>query len=200
MWRLTEDAALNGVKSTTRYRSKQPSKRSNRNQRPQPQRQASGMKGGQAARRSARLRRAYYLNDVHNTEPYASRSVPRVSESMLDVPLPSPCVLSPSHPLEDQFVYSDTDSFGKSPALSRLGIYPAMQGYMSSPTSHSQGALGTEQRFMLHPSPSTSFFTDSPSPTIDEPSTPDFKCDWAQDMPLCGPYVHGDLACPEFEG
>ncbi|KAF2732944.1 winged helix DNA-binding domain-containing protein, partial [Polyplosphaeria fusca] len=51
MWKLTNEAIQEGVKSTTRYRSKQPNKRGHRMGQPQPQRQASGAKGGQAAKR-----------------------------------------------------------------------------------------------------------------------------------------------------
>jgi hypothetical protein len=76
MWRLTDEAIREGVKSTTRYRSKQPNKRSHRTQQPQPQRQASGAKGGQAARRSANLRRSKRMNGQYRNDPYISRSVP----------------------------------------------------------------------------------------------------------------------------
>ncbi|KAI8932260.1 hypothetical protein NX059_010461 [Plenodomus lindquistii] len=58
MWRLSASALREGVKSTTRYRSKVPNKRAHRSHFPQPQRQASGSKGGQAARRSVRMRRS----------------------------------------------------------------------------------------------------------------------------------------------
>ena len=64
MWRLTDEAIREGVKSTTRYRSKQPNKRGHRTQQPQPQRQASGAKGGQAARRSARMKRSGRMQDT----------------------------------------------------------------------------------------------------------------------------------------
>ncbi|KAJ9666287.1 hypothetical protein H2201_003475 [Coniosporium apollinis] len=72
-WRLTEDAIRNGVKSTTRYRSKIPNKRGGRSQHPAPQRQASGAKGGQAARKAAKFRRAVRLREANGaqvTDPY----------------------------------------------------------------------------------------------------------------------------------
>ena len=78
MWKLTDRAILEGVKSTTRYRSKQPNKRGHRMGQPQPQRQASGAKGGHASKRSARLRHAHRMKKsyIHKSEPYVARSVP----------------------------------------------------------------------------------------------------------------------------
>lgn len=84
MWRLTEEAIREGVKSTTRYRSKQPNKRSQRSGTPWPQRQASGQKGGNASKRSAKLRRSQRGHNAYATyrsSPYMySRSVPADSE------------------------------------------------------------------------------------------------------------------------
>ncbi|KAF1816640.1 hypothetical protein P152DRAFT_131005 [Eremomyces bilateralis CBS 781.70] len=62
MWRLDEDAVREGVKSTTRFRTKQGNKRNGRSHHPAPQRQASGAKGGQATKRNARLRRSGKLD------------------------------------------------------------------------------------------------------------------------------------------
>lgn len=56
MWRLTPDAALNGVLSTTRYRKETKRKSTNHNRTPAKQRQDAGAKGGQATRAQARLR------------------------------------------------------------------------------------------------------------------------------------------------
>jgi hypothetical protein len=59
MWRLTEAAVHQGVKSTTRYRAKLPSKRSSRGHHAAPQRKASGSKGGLATRTAlAKYRRS----------------------------------------------------------------------------------------------------------------------------------------------
>ena len=67
MWRLTDEAVRYGVASTTRYRSKLPSKRRCRSHHPAPQRQASGAKGGHAARKTAaRLRRSDRLKLAHS--------------------------------------------------------------------------------------------------------------------------------------
>ncbi|KAF2458434.1 hypothetical protein BDY21DRAFT_302623 [Lineolata rhizophorae] len=62
-WRLTSEALLHGVKSTTRYRSKTPHKRNSRSHVPAPQRQASGAKGGLAAKKAhMRQKQAERLN------------------------------------------------------------------------------------------------------------------------------------------
>lgn len=58
LWRLTEDAVLRGIQSTTRYRkgdSKRKAQRSNRGS-PDNKRVKSGAKGGQATRRLANRR------------------------------------------------------------------------------------------------------------------------------------------------
>lgn len=60
-WRLTEEAAVNGVQSTTRYRKcdgKRKPQRSNRHGSPDDKRVRSGAKGGQATRRLASHRAA----------------------------------------------------------------------------------------------------------------------------------------------
>jgi len=57
VWVLTELAIKNGVQSTTRYRKTGSAKKTNLNRVPAVQRQRSGAKGGQAARRAAKLRR-----------------------------------------------------------------------------------------------------------------------------------------------
>ncbi|KAF2844628.1 hypothetical protein T440DRAFT_523327 [Plenodomus tracheiphilus IPT5] len=84
MWRLSASALREGVKSTTRYRSKAPNKRNHRSHFPQPQRQASGSKGGQAARRSVRMRRSnrMHMQQEYRSDPYANRSVPAAFDPM----------------------------------------------------------------------------------------------------------------------
>ncbi|KAH9862730.1 hypothetical protein J1614_010823 [Plenodomus biglobosus] len=84
MWRLSAAAIREGVKSTTRYRSKAPNKRSQRSHLPQPQRQASGSKGGQAARRSVRMRRSnrMQMQQQYRSNPNANRSVPAAFDPM----------------------------------------------------------------------------------------------------------------------
>ncbi|KAF2748435.1 hypothetical protein M011DRAFT_348779 [Sporormia fimetaria CBS 119925] len=76
MWRLTDEAIREGVKSTTRYRSKQPHKRQQRTSNPLPQRVASGSRGGHASRRASRLRRSQ-RESHYRPDPYTMcRSVP----------------------------------------------------------------------------------------------------------------------------
>ena len=58
VWVLAPEAISNGVKSTTRYRKHGASKKSNKLVPSAPQRQRSGRKGGLAAKKAARLRRA----------------------------------------------------------------------------------------------------------------------------------------------
>jgi hypothetical protein len=67
MWRLTPAALREGVKSTTRYRSK--AKRSSSRSQPLPQRQASGAKGGNASRRAASNRRAQRARELSRHGP-----------------------------------------------------------------------------------------------------------------------------------
>ncbi|KAB2579334.1 Forkhead box protein O [Lasiodiplodia theobromae] len=61
MWRLTDEAIREGVKSTTRYRKKEQQRRTarhahNPHHRPSAQRQAAGAKGGDATKRSSEKR------------------------------------------------------------------------------------------------------------------------------------------------
>ncbi|KAL1956745.1 hypothetical protein VTO42DRAFT_6895 [Malbranchea cinnamomea] len=72
VWALTEEAIRNGVQSTTRYR-KQGSKKT-KSEHPVPQRQRSGAKGGRAAKRSARVRRA-----ARDLTPKTEPDLPTVS-------------------------------------------------------------------------------------------------------------------------
>lgn len=55
IWVLADSALEEGVKSTTRYRKHNMGKKSCRTENPAPQRQASGAKGGKAAKKSAML-------------------------------------------------------------------------------------------------------------------------------------------------
>lgn len=54
---LEESALVEGVKSTTRYRKHNPSRKGGKGETPAPLRQRSGAKGGKAARKSAKMRR-----------------------------------------------------------------------------------------------------------------------------------------------
>ncbi|EOA86644.1 uncharacterized protein SETTUDRAFT_88512 [Exserohilum turcica Et28A] len=186
MWRLTEQAIREGVKSTTRYRSKQPNKRGHRSQQPQPQRQASGAKGGQAARRAARLKRSARLHEAYRSAQHMSRSVPASFD-----PSYYRSGFSSSHP-SSPFHGSDAD-FGYG---SQHGDYPASPlpdscpvDFLSSAASYvgspmSQGMPITDTACLLDQSPSDSLFTNSPSPSADEPRTPMDQDLWHDDVAM----------------
>lgn len=73
MWRLTPSALREGVKSTTRYRTKMAHKR---RMNPLPQRQMAGAKGGQASQRAIVLRRSHRTSR-QQTYHSPSSTVPR---------------------------------------------------------------------------------------------------------------------------
>ncbi|WEW58911.1 hypothetical protein PRK78_004379 [Emydomyces testavorans] len=58
VWVLTERAVKHGVQSTTRYRKPGIHKKATKSEHPAPQRQRSGAKGGRAAKKAAKFRRA----------------------------------------------------------------------------------------------------------------------------------------------
>jgi hypothetical protein len=151
MWRLTSDALREGVKSTTRYRSKQPNKRGTRTQHPQPQRQASGAKGGQAARRSANMKRSkrvheYFASAHARHPPYLARSVP---DDFNSITYPAAYFSPPS----------DLDYVLPKQEYSANDLFAPAQGFQDS-------------AFVLGQSPSEPLFTASPTPSADEPRTP----------------------------
>jgi hypothetical protein len=180
MWRLTAEALREGVKSTTRYRSKQPNKRGTRTHHPQPKRQASGAKGGVAARRSANVRRSKRVTEFHNriSEPYTARSVPAAFEPFYhhgshDVQYPR----SPYFGSDVDFVYdppsfnnhhskqSNNRDFGSS--AHGMEMFPQTQSF---PNQMMQ--MIPESAYVLTQSPSEPLFTDSPTPSAEEPRTP----------------------------
>jgi len=198
MWRLTDEALREGVKSTTRYRSKQPNKRGHRTQHPQPQRQASGAKGGQAARRSANLRRSKRAqNEMFRSEPYCSRSVP--------------AAFDPSYGAEKVYAaaspyYGSEVDFGYVPSIKQehgfgnngLDLFPPSgREYAGTP-------MLTDSAYVLGQSPSESLFTNSPSPSaLDEPRTPVSQDGWGEDvgLELGTPFVCEDgMAYQEYAG
>lgn len=63
LWKLTDAAIQEGVKSTTRYRSKFPNKRNSKNAYATSQQPACGARAGPASRRLARLRRSERLQE-----------------------------------------------------------------------------------------------------------------------------------------
>ncbi|KAF2263581.1 hypothetical protein CC78DRAFT_581293 [Lojkania enalia] len=194
LWKLTEEAIREGVKSTTRYRSKQPNKRGHRSGHPQPQRQISGAKGGQASKRSAKLRRSNRMNGFYANP----RSVPPDGpyspgyESAFDIGIP----LSTS-----PYYTSDSDS-GQSIDLGGIGGYSP-----GSPTApvHSYPASSHEPlvpngfHVILPIDPQEPlFYDDTPSntssPPADEPLTPSSVGDWETEngYPTVTPYIFDD--------
>lgn len=194
MWRLTEEAIREGVKSTTRYRSKQPNKRGHRVQHPLPQRQASGAKGGQAAHRSAKVRRSHRMQDA-----YQSRSVPAVFDPMYndtDTSLPYPP--SPYYASEADFGYSiKPENRGGPLAGHHSGIFSPPTPYMRNPMPH--GLPMTDTAFMIDQSSNGSLYTDTPSPP-DEAPTPVDQGGWNDEIGLRGPFVYDELAYNEYAG
>lgn len=83
MWRLTDQAIREGVKSTTRYRSKAPNKRAARSHAPAPLRRTSSTRSGQVPRKSSRPRRSERVSR-YAKPPSPKRSCP--SNSLLSMP------------------------------------------------------------------------------------------------------------------
>ncbi|KAJ4364120.1 hypothetical protein N0V83_009575 [Neocucurbitaria cava] len=195
MWRLTQDAVREGVKSTTRYRSKQPHKRGHHTQHPQPQRQASGAKGGQAARRSARMRRSHRVHE-YRSDPYNSRSAPVAFDPMYntrEAPMPYPP--SPYTGSEVNYAYgSKPGEFGSPLDAPRFDLFSPPRSYAGSSMLQNMPILDTT--CMLDQSPTESLFTDShsPSPPADEPRTPVTQGSWAEQESLGAPSMFEGLA------
>jgi hypothetical protein len=165
MWRLSASALREGVKSTTRYRSKQPNKRGSRPG--NPQRQVSGAKGGVAARRSANVRRSKRQHDYQ----YTARSVPSAFEPVYhhhhdvgshDIPYPP----SPYFGQHVDYVYGNhtndhTKDFRESHARDGIDTWHTTQYPMLKGSA-----------YVLSTSPDAPLFTDSPTPSAEEPRTP----------------------------
>ncbi|KAH8723773.1 hypothetical protein GQ44DRAFT_619550 [Phaeosphaeriaceae sp. PMI808] len=197
MWRLTPEAIREGVKSTTRYRSKQTQKRTNRAA--QPQRQASGAKGGQAARRSATLRRSKRAHEFRS-DPYTSRSVPITFNANFPTDPPIPQTPSPYYVSEVDFAYTPKHMHDEYP-VPHIGhgfdFFPSTQSFSGAPMSHSM-----DHAFILDRSPSEPLFTNSPTPTLstDEPRTPMGHGPWNEGAELGAAFTTEDLAFPEYAG
>lgn len=63
IWVLENSALIEGVKSTTRYRKHNSTKKVSKVEAPAPQRQRSGAKGGKAARKAAKMRRSMRMDE-----------------------------------------------------------------------------------------------------------------------------------------
>lgn len=185
MWRLTEEAKQHGVKSTTRYRSKQPNKRGHRSGL-YPQKQRAGAIGGRNAKKQLRHRR---MNDAYRSEPYQSRSIPTpatfdsVYNSEMAMFARSPYYSSSSSEI-DHLEYPN-DTFGNPVEVCRPGMMHDTYTHglpthglpthglpmVSSP--HGSSPLGAYDAYIQMPSdPAEPLFTASPSPTASEPRTP----------------------------
>ena len=199
MWRLTEEAIREGVKSTTRYRSKQPNKRGNRSQQPLPQRQASGAKGGQAARRSAKTRKFGRMNEAYRSEPYLSRSVPAsLAPHFENTDYAFSQQNSPYYISDTETSYGPIhEEFGSTLGLYGLDMIPA-RSYSASPLSRE---VCHDSAYVLYPDPSAPLFSNSPSPSADDPLTPPSPgIEWDMDMNGLpgGPYIFGDEQATEY--
>ena len=193
MWRLTKSAIRDGVKSTTRYRSKQPNKRGHRTQRPQPQRQASGAKGGQASHRSTKLRRSNRMQDMYRSEPSMPRSVPQsydptCNPSQTYTPYPSPYMGSD---LEFGHLSSESDPCGPL-AHHHLDLFPSSRSYL--PTGISQCPSITDTAYFLKNG------TNRPSLSVDEARTPINQGGWSQGLDDTAPYTTNELGYPQYMG
>jgi hypothetical protein len=194
MWRLTEEALREGVKSTTRYRSKQPNKRGNRTQHPQPQRQASGAKGGQAARRSANIKRSKRVQDHYRSQPSSVRSVPAdldLSHDNTDISMS----YTPSSYYGSDVEYACNpkqnghhNDFSSSRVRSgnAIDLFPSAQPFAES-------MLMGDVAYILAHSPSEPLFTNSPTPSADEPRTPMSQGGWDDEMSLGTPCLYDEM-------
>ncbi len=201
MWRLTKEAIRDGVKSTTRYRSKQPAKRSYRAAHcPQPQRQASGSKGGQAARRSARMRRGNRASEIPSSDPCISLSASKQVDSVFnDGEAPSPYAVGP-YRQNDSVPYLSVqhEDYNSSFTSPRLELLPGVRIYQTIPMSHEMSI--SDPHYMLDQGPTQRLFTNSPSPSADEPRTPESPGGWNEELNLGAPYVLDELAYRAYAG
>ena len=177
MWRLTEEAKQHGVKSTTRYRSKQPNKRGSRLGL-YPQKQRAGALGGRNAKKQ--LRHRTRLSNEYRSEPHHTRSIPTPATFDSGFSSEPPIYshqpyYSPSGSEADAMEYP-IDTFGNPVEAYRSSM---MHGAYSSgfPTNGLpilSSPAGTCDAYIQLPSdPAEPLFTNSPSPSASEPRTPD---------------------------
>lgn len=202
MWRLTKEAIRDGVKSTTRYRSKQPAKRGYRAAHcPQPQRQASGSKGGQAARRSARMRRGNRASEIPSSDPCVSVSAaPWLSHpASNNGEAPTPYAVGPYSESGFDSHHSVQHEDYNSPLMApHLELLPAVRIYQAIPISHEMSM--SDPHYMLDQGPTQRLFTNSPSPSADEPRTPESPGGWNEELSLGAPYVFDESAYRAYAG
>ncbi|KAJ4299904.1 hypothetical protein N0V90_005151 [Kalmusia sp. IMI 367209] len=184
MWRLTQEAIEKGVKSTTRYRSKQPNKRGHRTGN-YPQRQRAGAMGGMKAKKAS-LQRKARMNEGYRSEPYQSRSIPTPSSfdaiytpelPMQTTQYPPSPYYSPSGSEVDHLDYA-IDSYNSSPLQ-------VPQTFHGLPISQQEMVAAYGDGYIHLPiDPAEPLFTNSPSPSTSEPRTPDSGDSSWSDMPL----------------
>lgn len=200
MWRLTTEALRDGVKSTTRYRSKQPNKRGHRSSNPQPQRQASGAKGGQAARRAAKMRRSQRVHDGYlRSDPYSYTSAPATYEQpSLDSPTEMTFPYPPSPYFASELDYNNPYNLAHfdSPIMA-----PGMGMQVQSQLPWMQSPHEVENAYVLpQDSQETLFYgaDDSPSPTDPDPPTPEPQDGSVMDMGPSAPLIFDDTPDAEY--
>lgn len=165
MWRLSPTALIEGVKSTTRYRSKHPSKRGARNSYHAPQltRQSSAARSNRRATRSHRpddryalrsIPAAYDQNDPSTSHPASYYNGPDGNQYQ---------------PTDIDFAYTH-NRFGSPVPGHTLFSSPALS-YANSPLSPGMPGIG-DAGFVLDQSPSASLFSNSPADSPDGPCTP----------------------------
>lgn len=177
MWRLTEEAKQHGVKSTTRYRSKQPNKRGHRSGL-YPQKQRAGAIGGRNAKKQLRNRTRF--SDAFRSEPYQSRSIP--TPTTFDPTFSADIGMyshgpyySPSGSEVDVMEYP-TDVFGNPVEVHRSSMLHGSftHGLSSQGLPMSSSPIGGYDAYIQLPSdPAEPLFTNSPSPSASEPRTPE---------------------------
>lgn len=203
MWRLTPAALREGVRSTTRYRSKAPNKRSSGRTQPLPQRQASGAKGGHAARRAANLRRSQRTREAMyggrpTSAPYGSGGYGSEWEGE-SVYTPSsaftPRVDTPYSQYESNLSFLSYQT-PKSPSAFQpmLGMASHLisppRSYASTPVTPNtplspKGLPLGDAADVLEQVRDEPLFAESPTPSADEPITPTVRrSGWEQDVAM----------------
>ncbi|KAK7186611.1 fork head domain-containing protein [Paraphaeosphaeria sporulosa] len=199
MWKLTQDALANGVKSTTRYRSKQPNKRGHRTSH-YLQRQRAGAVGGRSAKKQ--LRHRARMHDAYRSDPYqtSSRSMPTPATfdssffsdiSGFEMYPSSPSFYSPSGSEIDAMEYQP-NAYGT--ASEQRMSQQIFHDLPSAPVSSSSLASYSDGYIKLPSDPAMPLFTrsptDTPSPSASEPRTPDSQSPGWDDSiygPMGGP-------------
>ncbi|KAF1364232.1 hypothetical protein EJ07DRAFT_99571 [Lizonia empirigonia] len=182
MWRLTANALREGVKSTTRYRSKAPNKRSSTRSQPLPQRQASGAKGGHAARRAANHRRSQRAREAYpRSNPYSGYGSEWEGESVYGGDSSYPTRADSPYPQ-----YSGSGGISFSPySMQKEADYASTPlNYPSTPMTSNSGFMG-DAAYVLEQGPGEPLFSTSPTPSGDEPVTPhNRQGTWEEDIAM----------------